>query len=550
MKYRPIIRLLTQLRAANVPFIYQVLVEKTDTNEYVASVRLCVTDGRFAVASHDGFYRLYDKGHPHDLADFFGEANFNTNFNVGISDYYRYISSDSEWLHTADHVSVDKADRALDVYTGSDEYRRLFGCTLDYPDIYKEHIGYPKFPIDRDALPHFIALPQMLYDESPWNSVNSRHAPRQIEINGPIGDSSWSQTLDTKLDKLHRQHQSGSSATAGSRGHGAGLRAAIDILEQQGYTLVMIDQDGSSIPDAIGVNPDGERVWLEYETPNGKPENYLKNISRAIIAGIKPILVIGEKDTTDTDSTDSTDLTKVADRVYNNLYQPFRDTKRLGTWLYNRGQDITLDDGSQVVLPRGATKARWYVTYEDDEWRLICQADGKTIATGPAEESVTTFDYDCPRYSKDDGMHIIKRADGTELVRKASKPEALQDWTLASVPHLPVRLSYAGVTKLMIQRWDSLQEPDVERSWTTTTGKMERYRASTKDFLETFLIDMDGEHLRSEAVHDHYKFILGDMTERKLPSHKKFGEARNDEHYPTKRLGADGAEGTALKDVQ
>jgi hypothetical protein len=73
---------------------------------------------------------------------------------------------------------------------------RLFRGTLNYHDIYKDQVGYPKFPIERDALPHFIALPQILYDETPWDAVNSRQAPQRTEINGPIRDNNWSQTAN------------------------------------------------------------------------------------------------------------------------------------------------------------------------------------------------------------------------------------------------------------------------------------------------------------------------------------------------------------------
>jgi hypothetical protein len=295
------------------------------------------------------------------------------------------------------------------------------------------------------------------------------------------------------------------------------------------------------------VDPDGERVWLEYENPNGKPENYLKNIARAIVAGIKPIMLIGDSDTS---GSESEDLTEVAERFYENLYQPFRETNRLGTWLFNRGQNIVLDDGKTVVLPKNANRTKWYVTHEDDEWRLICQANGETIAEGPAEESVTDFEYDCPRYYKDNGKHIIEAADGTELLREQTKSQELSEWTLASKPHLPVRLSYAGVTNLLIQGWNGLNEPDVSPSWTTMTETMERYRQSVDDILETFLVDMSGNDLRSKTVHKHYEFIADEMTELKVPGHRKFGEARDEDKYPHKDLGADGEDGKGLKDVQ
>ena len=532
---RPVNRLFNELIAANVPFIYQVLVKKTGANDYLASVRLCAVDNALAVDSREGFRRLYQNGYPYDVSQIFGPANMATNFDIPVSDYYRFISHSLRLMHIADNRRKDTAREARHAYTGAKEFENLMQGDLGYTDPYDRHVGFPKFPVAIDELSHFLTLVDNEYETSPWAGVPGRAAPR-IDVTDTAQDHA-STTASGSF-------RSGVPASQGSAGHDRDLEDAIDHFATKGYTFIKVDQDSSSLPDAIGIDPDGELHWLEYDNEHGKPENYLKNAARAVQEGVNLHMVVGKTDNSDDNRTPK----GIAEAIAEKMYTPYRETDPdRGTRLYTRSQDISLDDNEVVVLPKGANETCWYVT-QDDDWQLVCYADGARIAAGPADESVTTFDYDSPRYIKVDvNTHVIEAADGTELARASTEEEVLEGWTKATIPHLPVRLSYGGVLTLWYEGWSTIHKADTAPNWATTDGKMERYESATKEFLANFTVSDSTSELPSDLAHRYLKFVLGRMTDRKLPNHKKFGRVRNKAKYPTKRAGSGGRKGKVLK---
>jgi hypothetical protein len=543
----PVNDLLPKLYGQSLPFIYQFIVQK-ERGEYFASLRLCIVDNDYAVESHQGVNQLYNSGHPYAVEAPFRRANFDVNTDIPVMDYYRLISEDMG-AYTKGRVRSSNARAALTAYAGQDEYEGILNGTINYNNIYSKHDIYPRFPFQLNWLPYCLTHPRGQYENDPWATVAGRGPPAlYVTADSPETDA-WA-TKTASETTVPRQQRAGTSATAGSDAHDINLVISIERLQQQGYIIVKVEQEGGSVPDAIGISTDGEPIWVEYDFNHGDPENYIKNVSRAVLSGVKPILVVGDKPNVENGASQAGEVPNDAETMAENLFKPYKKTTARGTLLFLRSHDINLPDGSTVLLPSANHNTKWYVTIENAEWTLVCYGGDKRLASGPADESVTTFDYDAPRYRvTDDGYHVVERPDGTELARDTTEA-VLDDYTKASLPHLPVRLSYGGIADLLVNVWGDIQLADVKQDWAKIPSKEERYEQSVDKYLDTFLVDETGNNLLSKLVHKYYWFVLQPMTDKKLPKHPKFGTARDETKYPSKRLGAGGSKGKGLTDVQ
>ncbi|ERG95689.1 hypothetical protein [Haloquadratum walsbyi] len=75
---------------------------------------------------------------------------------------------------------------------------------------------------------------------------------------------------------------------------------------------------------------------------------------------------------------------------------PFRDTTNTETLLYKLTAPVRTDDGSVVLLPKDANTAEWWLTHDGT---LRLDAAGRTLATGPAEAGVSSFEYESPQFT-------------------------------------------------------------------------------------------------------------------------------------------------------
>ncbi len=534
---RPVFSLWAALhRRLQTPFIYQVLLRKDGANEYLGTVRLAVIDNQWAVGTEDGFFHFYNNlSDIVDLADYFKYAEFTSNFWMPLSEYYKFIGElFAKTLQTHSRVSRYTARRARYTKTGAEEWGKLFRADMGYDNCIEQHLGYPKFPIRKRDLPHFLGFLAMPYAEDPWQNVRAREPPTET-ITGEARSTpdQDTQRSPTASREPVRQQRAGTSATEGSDEHQLNLRGVLKRLRQQGYVVVEIEQDGASIPDAIGWDQSGKLVWIEYENTLSKPENVLKNAARAAVNDITVVFANQEKD-------------NLKD-IINVLAQPYQECTDRGAYLYNRSASVRTDAGHRLLLPEGASEVKWYACGET----MAAYADGDCLGDGSVDESISSIVTDCPHVEKTDGIYIVVASNGSELAHYETKAALTDEWTFLNPPHVPVGHHYLGRAKFFHVTWGSLEQYDPDPLWGETTtgdgGRIDTYEQMAEEWFAKCTLEREDEYILISDAYQAFKRWARPQTSETLPSRKQeFGEAIED-LCEKRRKGAGGKQGKAIE---
>jgi hypothetical protein len=533
----PVDSLMKELQALQKPFLYQVLIQKKDSHDIVITVRLTLVDNAQTITNSSDFFGFYEQSRDLDVGEIFEVANITTNFEMPLHKYYREIDPDQEWLFSRSSTTWNRATEARRIYTGEREYNRLFRGGLGYAEEYPNHLGYPKFPVELEHLQHFVTLPAIQYESDPWDDVHGRDAPHVEQTGRPLADVIDEGDLSHTFLSPDDLQQHEASAQRGSDAHDTHLNQALEWLRRRGYEVEKVPQkSNTSLPDGIGYDPNGTLVWIEYEHTLSSPENYLKNVARAVDADVKLILI------TRPDGGGTSDL----DRIQTNLREPFKSQTPAGTVLYNRSQ-VTLEDNRKPLLPTDVSETKWFVTHNHE---LVLRGNHDKLASGPLNRSVETFDYSSPHYRQDGDKHIVEDAAGRTLDTYPSRNALFEDYTVVQKPHVPLLLSYAGVATLLYLGREDLESFDGTPGWADIDGKMLRYQRSAKRFIETFTVEKPDNKLPLSELHTYYKRWATRQTTKKLPNLQVFGKAINNienKDYETSRVGEGGRDGKALK---
>ncbi|MFB1066249.1 TraM recognition domain-containing protein [Natrinema sp. H-ect4] len=289
------------------------------------------------------------------------------------------------------------------------------------------------------------------------------------------------------------QPETGAVRSAGGTSHDAVLMDTETALTERGFSVDILEQDGSERPDATATHPDHDLVFnieAETTTPN-RPAKVLQNLKRAHETDRIPLFVVrpGDSDT------------KWAKRIENILSPPLRERADGTEQFYNRdeivmfGGGATAHGGVTAVRPRTADTNRTVWTRDNGE-RVL--SDGETEFARVPDEGALSKDGVPAYYSHDreTGQYTVHKPGETCVYD--SKDDFEEDWTPIKRPFIPdielpnadySRDSYivlilpADGSPLIFQHGETYvlsENPDLEELWPdNSNGDSGRVETST-----------------------------------------------------------------------
>ncbi|ELY73532.1 type IV secretory system conjugative DNA transfer family protein [Natrinema pallidum] len=239
------------------------------------------------------------------------------------------------------------------------------------------------------------------------------------------------------------QPETGAVGSAGGTSHDAVLMDTETALTERGFSVDILEQDGSEQPDATATHPDHDGVFnIEAETTTpDRPAKVLQNLKRAHEADRIPFFVVrpGDSDT------------KWAKRIENILSPPLKERADGTEQFYNRdeivmfGGGATAHGGVTAVRPRTADTNRTVWTRDADE-RVL--SDGEMEFARVPDEGTLSKNGVPAYYSHDreTGQYTVHKPGDTCVYDSKDGFEA--DWTPIKRPFIPdVDLPDADVSR-------------------------------------------------------------------------------------------------------
>ncbi|WP_459987992.1 type IV secretory system conjugative DNA transfer family protein, partial [Natrinema sp. JCM 9743] len=228
------------------------------------------------------------------------------------------------------------------------------------------------------------------------------------------------------------QPKTGTVGSAGGTSHDEVLLDAEVSLTERGFSVEILEQDGSEQPDAVATHPDHDVVFnIEAETTTpDRPAKVLQNLKRAHEGDRIPIFVVrpGESET------------QVASRVESILSPPFRERTDGTEQFYNCDEVVTFGGGATAhggvtaVRPKTSETNQTVWTHDNGE-RVL--SDGNIEFARVPDDGVLSKDSVPAYYSHDreTGQYTVYQAGETQVYD--SKDDFEQDWTLIKRPFIP-----------------------------------------------------------------------------------------------------------------
>lgn len=301
------------------------------------------------------------------------------------------------------------------------------------------------------------------------------------------------------------QPETGAVGSAGGTSHDAVLMDTETALTERGFSVDILEQDGSEQPDATATHPDHDddfNIEAETTTPD-RPAKVLQNLKRAHEADRIPLFVVrpGDSDT------------KWAKRIENILSPPVQERADGTEQFYNRdeivmfGGGATAHGGVTAVRPHTGDTNRTVWTRDDGE-RVL--SDGDTEFARVPDEGTLSKDGVPAYYSHDreTGQYTVHKPGDTCVYD--SKDDFERDWTPIKRPFIPdvdlpdadySRDSYivlilpADGSPMIFQQGETYalsKNPDLEELWPDdSTGDSGRVEISTTGLGGDASLDAD-----------------------------------------------------------
>jgi len=228
------------------------------------------------------------------------------------------------------------------------------------------------------------------------------------------------------------QPETGTARSAGGMSHDAVLMDTETALTERGFSVDILEQDGSEQPDATATHPDHDVVFnIEAETTTpDRPAKVLQNLKRAHDADRVPLFVVRPGDPE----------TEWATRLENILSPPLRERADGTEQFYNCDEIVTFGGGATAhggvtaVRPRTADTNRTVWTRDDGE-RVL--SDGETEFARVPDEGALSKDGVPAYYSYDHetGQYTVHKPGETRVFD--SKDEFKAEWTPIKRPFIP-----------------------------------------------------------------------------------------------------------------
>ncbi len=301
------------------------------------------------------------------------------------------------------------------------------------------------------------------------------------------------------------QPETGAVGSAGGTIHDAVLMDTETALTERGFSVDILEQDGSEQPDATATHPDHDvafNIEAETTTPD-RPAKVLQNLKRAHETDRIPIFVVrpGDSDT------------KWAKRIENILSPPLQERADGSEQFYNRdeivmfGGGATAHGGVTAVRPRTSDSNRTVWTRDDGE-RVL--SDGETEFARVPDEGTLSKDSVPAYYSHDreTGQYTVHEPGDTCVYD--SKDDFEADWVPIKRPFIPdidlpdadySRDSYivlilpADGSPMIFQHGEMYglsENPDPQEMWPDdSTGDSDRVEVSITGLGEDAPLDAD-----------------------------------------------------------
>ena len=228
------------------------------------------------------------------------------------------------------------------------------------------------------------------------------------------------------------QPETGGVESAGGADHDAVLVDTEQALTERGFSVDILEQDGSEQPDAIATHPNQDVVFnIEAETTTpDRPAKVLQNLKRAHDANRVPIFVVrpGEPNT------------EWASRVENILSPPLRERADGTEQFYNCDEVVTFGGGATAhggvtaVRPHTSETNQTVWTRDDGE-RVL--SDGETEFARVPDEGPLSKDGVPAYYSYDHETEQYTVHKPGETQTYDSKDEFDAEWTPIKRPFIP-----------------------------------------------------------------------------------------------------------------
>lgn len=499
-------QLLRELR--DVPHVYQLLIDNRSKNQFEVSVRVALcglqdrrdTGRKLAVAIQDDTART--------PVSAFHDLGLSSNLEIASDELHPGTTS----VHTG--TGDEDEETMRDLARGHSEFEELRQGRMGFNPVYESLGWYPRFVIESRDLTNFLGLPAITHRRNPWGNAPSRWPPLVESVDpasSPTQTTSEGRTPKPAATASVRNEST--SQKEGGASHQWWVKRTATVLRERGYQVDVVDQtDGGSVPDLWALTPEGEVAAVEVESKNAsKPANLLTNMVRADRWDVDVIIIGTSED-------------KVRSAA-NTLAKPFKRITGDRTLLYNDTTPVQTEDGGTQLLPEHVPSASWWLT-PDDELQL--ELNGDIVATGPATNSTSKFDYPTPIYRTDDATHVVETPDGTVKHRYDSPAALKDDWSFLHTPLVPTQRTYIDQASFMYGHDETLEEFKPSADW-DISQHMDRYEHAINEYLETFTInktdaDIDYDKLRAHAL-DWYQ----PQTQYKQPTPSMFGRALPDE---------------------
>jgi len=511
----PIADLITDLNQDDVFYILQTIVSVGHGSaDYELSQRLAVYPPEYGIGVQKDFIDLLKHGPPIDLSDYYDPylGVIQSNFDLDGRDFFTIEGSGPEATvkkrSDRGDALVERARRILD---GKLECHRLYAgyheTNQDLETLYRHRDYYTKIPVNGAALDAFLDFVPDYIDYPPSEAVNYVTPPKLISRPErlPAERFDTEDTTPTAPSNQSAENTGTPHPTRGSKKHRFTEDSVAEYYRDRGFDVEQPDTkiDGS-VPDLILHKDDTTYVGEVENTGKSRPANILTNAARAVHYDVPVYFFTEDK--------------SAAQTVADILRHPVRTNTDRGARLYTQSRALSLDDGGWPLLPADASKneSKWYLVNDNPEpehgARLELRANGEVIASGPADESVTTFEYDTQ----------IEPAGGPVPSGR----------TRIHPPFVPTKLAYLKSSTIRYQRGNKelthFERDDYQPGWNYTNeeGKRTRYRAAFGQFIADKTIKIEGaELLKHDTIDTLLEELYNPQTSRKTPGIKEAARA-------------------------
>jgi hypothetical protein len=231
----------------------------------------------------------------------------------------------------------------------------------------------------------------------------------------------------------------GDVRSAGGEGHDDALRAISRALAPESFTVNVLEQDGSEMPDARAFHSDlSEPLVLEAETTTpDNPRKVLTNLRKAQESiGVPVFVVTSGNDVADDESPKG--QTYWAERVEGILSPPVKEVDDdTGAVEFYPGNDLLHPNGNVTALrpsTTGKRRTRWL--REDGELALRDEADTEHARLSNMDEASPLKFPAVDRYDKTNNEHVVMKKRGGEETYTDTE-QFKSDWVPVKSPLVP-----------------------------------------------------------------------------------------------------------------